>query len=183
MTSESGMAKESQSTRLVRSLEAARGCVLQVANRRSGFNGLSVCEGTVVRKIELKTVINTDYWFAINGLYGIQSLFFDPQYYLYFVLANERKVLIVRAAPFLQTQIPAYNTDVSEEVNDWLAATRKLCSNSGLNIIARVNFKLKTGIRKIVSDLEAGIDISRWNASVDSIWQADADENWTQSYP
>jgi hypothetical protein len=88
MSELNAMAKESEGLRLVRSLEEARGCTLRVAGRRTGFNGISVCEGMVVRKIELKTIVNSDYWFAINGLYGIESLFFDHQYYLYFTLVN-----------------------------------------------------------------------------------------------
>lgn len=105
----SGMAKEGKGIRLVKSLEEFRGCTLRIAGRRSGFNGISVYNGNIVRKIELKTVENSDNWFAINGLYGIESLFFDVQYYLYFALIREQKIVVAPGISFLQAQIPGYN--------------------------------------------------------------------------
>jgi hypothetical protein len=140
MSELSSLAKESRSNKIVKDLEQFRGCTLQIARRRAGFNGLSVCSGNVVRKIELKTVDRSDDWFAINGTYGIESLFFDPQYFLYFVLINENKVLIAQAIPFLQAQIPSYKTDVSNEMSEWLNKTRALSESAGLNIIPRINF-------------------------------------------
>jgi hypothetical protein len=179
----SGMAKERLSNTLVRDLEEFRGCTLQITGRRAGFNGLSVCEGTVVRKIELKTVDRTDYWFAINGVYGIESLFFDPRYYLYFVLINERKVLIAQAIPFLQAQIPKYNASVSEEVREWLDMTKALSSRAGLNIIPRINFKLRVGIRNLIALLDAGHGTHEWTSCVDSIWHSDGPGSWQMTFP
>lgn len=177
------LAKESLSNKIVKDLEKFRGCTLQITGRRTGFNGLSVCNGVVVRKIELKTVDRSDNWFAINGVYGIQSLFFDPQYYLYFVLINENKVLIAQAIPFLQAQIPTYRVDVEEEMKKWLGATRRLSENSGLNIIPRINFKLKIGIRKLISLLESGQATTDWHQCVDSVWQNVGAEGWLRTFP
>ena len=178
----SSMAKESLSTRLVRQLEEARGCTLRIAGRRSGFNGLSVCDGDVVRKIELKTVDRSDNWFAINGVYGIESLFFDPDYYLYFVLINERKVLIASAIPFLQAQIPSYSIEVGDDVREWIDLTKALGVKAGLNIIPRVNFKLKTGIRELISRLEAGNTVGAWSSGIDSLWVSDAPYSWRSTF-
>lgn len=183
MTELSSLAKESRSNVIVKDLERFRGCTLQIARRRAGFNGLSVCNGDVVRKIELKTVDRSDDWFAINGTYGIESLFFDPQYYLYFVLINENKVLIAQAIPFLQAQIPSYKTDVSNEMREWLEKTRTLSESAGLNIIPRINFKLKVGIRRLVAFLESGQAIDEWQHCVDSIWYSSTTGGWQRTFP
>ncbi len=177
------MAKESQSTRLVRSLEEFRGCSLQVTGRRAGFNGLSVCNGTVVRKIELKTVSNSDNWFAINGLYGIDSLFFDPQYYLYFVLPQEKIILIAEAVRFLQAQILGYNSEVGEDVREWIDLTRTLCTKSGLSIIPRINFKLRVGIRQLLKILELQQAHEEWQHCIDSVWRSQESGAWQRIFP
>lgn len=183
MSELSSLAKESRSNSIVKDLERFRGCTLQIARRRAGFNGLSVCNGDVVRKIELKTVDRSDNWFAINGTYGIESLFFDPQYYLYFVLINENKVLIAQAIPFLQAQIPSYKADLRDEMREWLEKTRTLSENAGLNIIPRINFKLRVGIRKLVALLESGQAVDDWRHCVDSIWHFTVLSGWQTTFP
>jgi hypothetical protein len=176
------MAKESRSNRLVGELEEFRGCTLQTTGRRTGFNGLAICHGNVVRKIEIKTVDRSDYWFAINGLHGIESLFLDPKYYLYFVLVNEQKIMIAQAAPFLKAQIPGYNADVSHDVEEWLNLTKTVGAKSGLNIIPRINFKLRVGIRELVRRLELGQEVDYWRHCVDSIWYSESPHSWRQTF-
>jgi hypothetical protein len=178
----SNLAKESRSNRLVKDLEEFRGCTLRIAGRRAGFNGLSVYDKDVVRKIEIKTVDRSDNWFAINGLYGIEKLFFDSQYYLYFVLINEMKILIAPAIPFLQAQIPTYNADTGREVSEWLELTRTLGTKSGLNIIPRINFKLKVGIRELVRLLESGQGTGDWLGCVDSVWCSAKLGSWHKTF-
>ncbi len=177
------MAKEGKGIRLVRSLEESRGCKLEVAGRRSGFNGLSVCQGEVVRKIELKTVENLDDWFAINGLYGIESLFFDTRYYLYFALIREQKILVAPGIAFLQSQIPGYKSDVGNDMREWIGLTKEIGAKSGLNIIPRVNFKLKLGIYSLVKVLENEHQDSQWSSAVDSIWHLTDAGTWQRTYP
>jgi hypothetical protein len=177
------MAKESESFQLVRSLEQFRGCEMKTANRRMGFNGVSICDGSIIRKVEVKTVVNSDNWFAINGLYGIESLFFDPQYYLYFVLSKERIIVIAQAMPFLQMQIPKYNSEVGDEVRQWTALTRQLCDISGLNVLPRINFKLKVGIRNLLKLLADKAESVQWQQSIDSVWQSEDGLNWTKTFP
>ena len=179
----STMGKESLGTQLVKDLEEFQGLTLQMAPRRAGFNGLAIRNGDVVKKIEIKTVDKSDNWFAINGLRGIESLFFDPQYYLYFVLVRERKVVIAQAIPFLQVQIPSYNPDVGDDMRRWLDLTRAIGEKSGLNIIPRVNFKLNVGIRAVVEILESGQDtIDDWQNCVESIWHSEAPHSWRRTF-
>ena len=178
----STMAKESISTELVKGLEEHRGLTLQIAPRRSGFNGLSVRNGEVVRKIEIKTVDRSDNWFAINGLRGIECLFFDPQYYLYFVLIREQKIMVAQATPFLRAQIPSYQPEVGDDMKKWLELTKAIGEKSGLNIIPRVNFKLRVGIRELVKLLETGQAADKWQDSVESIWCSGATCSWERTF-
>jgi hypothetical protein len=179
----STMAKESLSTQLVKDLEEFQGLVLQIAPRQAGFNGLAVRNGNVIRKIEIKSVDKSDNWFAINGLRGIECLFFDPQYYLYFVLIRERKIVVAKAMPFLQTQIPTYNPDVGDDMRRWLDLTKAISTESGLNIIPRVNFKLRVGIRTLVEMLESNRDADTWTDSIESIWSFEEPDSWRMTYP
>jgi hypothetical protein len=183
MSNLNSMAKESLSIQLLRDLEESRGLDLKVAGRRSGFNGVAVFHGDIVRKIEVKTVDRSDNWFAINGVHGIESLFFDSRYFLYFVLIYERKILIAPGAPFLRVQIPRYSTDVSDDTKAWLDLTKELSTKSGLNIIPRINFKLRVGIRDLISRLESGEEENDWIGCVDSIWHSDKDHLWDKTFP
>lgn len=178
----STMAKESLSTQLVKDLEEFQGQELQIASRRAGFNGLAIRNDNVVRKIEIKSVDKSDNWFAINGLRGIECLFFDPQYYLYFVLIRERKVVIAKAIPFLQTQIPTYNPDIGNAMREWLDLTKEIGEESGLNIIPRVNFKLTVGIRALIELLESNRDKDPWTDSIESIWALEEPDSWQMTY-
>lgn len=175
------MAKESISTELVKGLEEYQGLTLQIAPRQSGFNGLSVRNGEVMRKIEIKTVDRSDNWFAINGLRGIECLFFDPQYYLYFVLIREQKILVAQATPFLQAQIPSYQPEVGDDMKKWLELTKAIGEKSGLNIIPRVNFKLRVSIRELVRLLETGQAADKWQDSVESIWCSGTTCSWERT--
>lgn len=170
---------------LVKSLESFRGCEVRITGRRVGFNGLSICQGNIVRKIELKTVDKSDYWFAINGVYGIESLCFDPQYYLYFVLANpdEQRIVVAQAVPFMKAQIASYNADIVDDMREWLDQTKSLSTKSGLSIIPRINFKLRAGIRTIVQILEEDQGVSEWAQCIDSIWRLEPSGSWTRTFP
>lgn len=72
--------------RLVYLLETFKGAKIELVKRLSGFNGLSVYKDGKVRKIEIKTMQNSDKWIAINGVRAIDKLFFERDYWMYFVL-------------------------------------------------------------------------------------------------
>ena len=76
-------------TGLVCSLETHKGARIELVKRISGFNGLSVYRNGEVRKIEIKTMQNADKWIAINGDKAISKLFFESDYWIYFVLYPE----------------------------------------------------------------------------------------------
>lgn len=77
---------------LVCSVETFKKGHIQLVKRLSGFNGLSTYNSGEVRKIELKTMERSDHWIAINGHMAIDKLFFDRDYWMYFVLIPENIV-------------------------------------------------------------------------------------------
>lgn len=90
---------------LVTSLETTRDFALSLTAKRSGFNGLSISKSGEVRKIEVKTIHKSDTRFAVNGLQGIERLFLDKDYWIYFALLPENVVVVTHAVPFLQNQV------------------------------------------------------------------------------
>jgi hypothetical protein len=68
------------------SVETYRGSNIQIVKKQSGFNGLSTNKDGDVRKIEVKSMEKSFNWIAISGLIGIDKLFFERDYWIYFVL-------------------------------------------------------------------------------------------------
>lgn len=114
-----GSSTETLGWSLISSLETHRGCTIHLVNKKSGFNGLSTYHSGEIRKIELKTVERSDNWFAINGLEGIEKLFFDENYWLYFAIIPEKYVICTKAIPFLRHQVSA---KVEQSPTDYIGA-------------------------------------------------------------
>src|SRR3972149_2024280 len=91
------------------SVETFRGCRIEIVKRTSGFNGISTNKKGEVRKIEVKTMEHSDNWIAINGLTAIDKLFFERDYWLYFVLMPENIVVMTKALPFIRLQLELGN--------------------------------------------------------------------------
>lgn len=102
---------------MVASLETFKGCTIKIVTKGSGFNGLSTSLSGKVRKIELKTVKKSDDWFAINGLAGIEKLFFDDLYWLYFSVIPENYVIVT-------------SSDQWEKADRMLSAYEQVCRHN-----------------------------------------------------
>jgi hypothetical protein len=178
-----GSTTESRGWALVASLETFRGCSIKFSNKSSGFNGLSVNLSGESRKIELETVSHSDNWFAINGLSGIKKLFFDPTYWLYFSLVQEKTVLMVRALPFLEKQVNYRSGEnLLLELKTWIEQTEKITNDFGLHFIPRINFKVKTPIRQMIEQILSNSDGNDWKDIDISIWRMDNRGYWNKIY-
>lgn len=174
-----GGTTEARGWALIASLETFRGCSLKFANKRSGFNGLSVSNHGETRKIELKTVGHSDNWFAINGLQGIKKLFFDDEYWLYFSLIDERMVVTVKALPFLEMQLN-YRTDkdLMKQLEKWIKQTESITKDFGLQFIPRINFKVRIPIRQMVTQVLDNPDKDDWKLMSVNIWTLGDNGYW-----
>lgn len=178
-----GSSTESRGWALVASLETFKGCNINIVQKGSGFNGLSTSFSGEVRKIELKTVVKSDNWFAINGLAGIQRLFFDKSYWLYFSIIPEDYVMVVKAIPFLRRQVSSNIDDrVSEYISTWLSLTKAITKDFGIQFIPRINFKTQVPIRKMLSDVLDSPDDHDWGDVVKEIWQLNENGQWIKHY-
>jgi hypothetical protein len=162
---------------LVSSVETFKGRRLEFTKRLAGFNGISTSRDGDVRKVEIKTMGSSDNWIAINGLKAIDKLFFDPEYWLYFVLIPENIVVMAKALPFLKAQIAISDGDVfQDDLRGWIKNTRALSRKSGLKIFPRVHAKFKVPLRRIIE----GGDFSRWRGAIAEVWQNTG--GWTSLY-
>jgi hypothetical protein len=162
---------------LVSSVETYKGAKLNFAKRTSGFNGLSVYNSGEVRKIEIKTMQKSDYWIAINGFRAIDKLFFERDYWLYFVLVPENIVIMTRALPFIKFQLDLEkNLTFLEQLETWIKDTKKLSKDSGLKFHPRIDIKFKKNpLRQLVKDVISNKYDKNIRNSVIEIWQMEAD--------
>lgn len=166
---------------LVSSVETYKGAKLQFVKRLSGFNGLSIYSHGEVRKIEIKTMEKSDYWIAINGIIAIDKLFFERDYWLYFVLYPENIVVMAKALPFIKKQMKiSKEFDFLSDLENWMKSTRKLSKKSGLKFLPRINMKFNMPIRKLVSILISNNYDKEWENSVKEIWQNKS--NWEKIF-
>lgn len=156
---------------LVCSIETFKKGHIQLVKRLSGFNGLSTYNSGEVRKIELKTMEKSDYWIAINGHLAIDKLFFDRDYWMYFVLIPENIVVMTKALPFIKSQVKQSDNDFIKELENWIKSTKNLSKNSGLTFVPRINIKFTTPMRKLVQHILSGDYEKDWNDSVIEIWE------------
>lgn len=160
---------------LVTSLETSRGFSLSLTNKRSGFNGLSINKSGDVRKIEVKTVDKSDRWFAVNGLQGIERLFLDKDYWIYFALLPENTVIATHAVPFLRKQV-RYNhvgLDLSAELKEWIDLTKRRSREFGLRFVPRIHLNVRVPMRKLLKQILENPRSEEWHSVVAEIWKND----------
>jgi hypothetical protein len=163
------------------SVETFRGCTIQLVKKESGFNGLSTNKLGVVRKIEVKSMEKSFNWIAINSLIAIDKLFFERDYWIYFVLLPQNYVVMTKGLPFLRRQLSmSANVDFVEEMQDWMKATRKLTKKSSLKFIPRLHLKFPVSLDELVKHLAQNPSDKTWHESVIEIWQNSG--NWSRIY-
>ncbi len=166
-------------TGLVCSLETCKGAKINLVKRQSGFNGLSVYNDGKVRKIEIKTMQNSDRWIAINGVRAIDKLFFERDYWLYFVLYPENLVITTKALAFIQTQLDITNTKKElEELEQWMKLSKKLTRHKKFKFTPKINVSFPIPLRKLFKDFENYKN--KYANSVIEIWQNT--DNWKLIY-
>jgi len=169
-------------TGLVCSVETYKGARIELVRRTSGFNGLSIYKNGKVRKIEIKTMQSGDKWIAINGVRAIDKLFFERDYWIYFVLVPENIVVMTNGLSFLQQQFKlSKESDYLPDLELWLKTTRKLAKYTGFKFIPRINVLLPIPLRKLVKImLDDGENKKYWSDSVVEIWENK--EKWERVY-
>lgn len=166
---------------LVSSVETFRGCKLELVRRNSGFNGISTNKNGEVRKIEVKSMATNYKWIAISSLVAIDKLFFERDYWIYFVLLPQNYVVMTKGFPFIKKQLSFTPSDDSvNALQEWMKATRKLGKISGLTFLPKLQVKFPVGLDKIVEQLTKNPDETTWRDSVIEIWQNK--DGWKQLY-
>jgi len=157
---------------LVCSVETFRGCNIQLVRRNSGFNGISTNKSGEVRKIEVKSMARNYKWIAISSVVAIDKLFFERDYWIYFVLLPQNYVVMTKGFPFVKRQLSFTPKDDSTlALQEWMKATRRLGKVSGLKFLPKLQLKFPVGLDEIVSQLTQNPDDKSWRDSVIEIWQ------------
>jgi hypothetical protein len=157
---------------LVCSVETYRGCNIALVKKQSGFNGLSTNKDGEVRKIEVKSMEKSFNWIAISGLTAIDKLFFERDYWIYFVLLPQNYVVMTKGLPFVRRRLSfTENADFLTNMQSWMKATRKLTRGSGLKFLPKLQLKFPLPLDKLVKHLIEHPDDKTWHDSVIEIWQ------------
>jgi hypothetical protein len=163
------------------SVETYRGCTIQLVKKDSGFNGLSTNKNGEVRKIEVKTMEKSFNWIAISSVTAIDKLFFERDYWIYFVLVPQNYVVTTKGLPFIKRQLSfSANDDFFQNIDEWMKATRRLTRKSGLKFLPKLQLKFPLSIDKLVARLIEHPDDETWHDSVIEIWQNQG--NWKLLY-
>jgi hypothetical protein len=166
---------------LVCSVETFRGCSIHPVKKTSGFNGLSTNREGEVRKIEVKSMEKSFNWIAISSLVAIDKLFFERDYWIYFVLIPESYVVMTKGLPFITQQLSfSSNEAFIKNIQEWMKATRKLTRESGLTFLPKLQLKFPVPLNKLVAHLIQNPDDTTWHDSVIEIWQNRG--IWTRLY-
>lgn len=173
MAEEHSSKVEARGWGLVTSLETSRGFSLSLTNKRAGFNGLSISKSGDVRKIEVKTVYKSDKWFAVNGLHGIERLFLDKEYWIYFALLPENIVIVTHALSFLRKQVRYNHTglDLSAELKEWIDLTKRRSREFGLRFVPRIHLNVRVPMRKLLKQVLENPRDTEWHPVVAEIWE------------
>ena len=175
MPEEHSSRTEARGWGLVTSFETSRGFSLTLTAKRSGFNGLSISKSGEVRKIEVKTVEKGDRWFAVNGLQGIERLFLDKDYWIYFALLPENVVIVTHAVPFLRKQV-RYNhvdLDLTAELKEWIDLTKRRSRKFGLRFVPRIHLNVAVPMRRLLQQVLNDPENPEWHPVVAEIWKND----------
>ena len=166
---------------LVCSVETFRGCNIQLVRRNSGFNGISTNKKGEVRKIEVKSMATNYKWIAISSLVAIDKLFFERDYWIYFVLLPQNYVVMTKGFPFVKRQLSfTPNDDSVQALQEWMKASRRLGKLSGLKFLPKLQLKFPIGLDEIVERLSKNSNDKTWHDSVIEIWQNR--EGWKRLY-
>src|SRR5205085_7404492 len=149
---------------LVCSVETFRGCNIQLVKKESGFNGLSTNRNGEVRKIEVKSMEKSFHWIAISSITAIDKLFFERDYWIYFVLLPKNYIVMTKGLPFLKRQLAfSSDEDFIQSIQDWMRATRRLTRKSGLKFQPKLQLKFPISLDKLVEHLINNPDDSIWH--------------------
>jgi len=163
---------------LVCSLETFKGAKIELVKRLSGFNGLSVYKYGQVRKIEVKTMQRGDKWIAINGVRAIDKLFFEQDYWIYFVLIPENIVIATKGLQFIQKQLKLNNNiEYLTELKDLMIDIKHLSKETSLKLTLKINVPFSTPMltKQIVEKQVVG-----WENAIIEIWENKS--TWIQIY-
>lgn len=168
-------------TGLVCSLETFKGAEIELVNRRSGFNGLSVYKNGKIRKIEVKTMQRADKWIAINGIRAIDKLFFERDYWIYFVLVPENIIVVTNGLHFIKKQLKTTD-DITylADLELWMKTTKRLSGVTGFTFTPKINVFLSYPIRTLLKVILEDRKTEEWEESVIEIWQNK--EKWTRLF-
>ncbi len=157
-------------TGLVCSLETYKGANIQLVKRLSGFNGLSVYKDGEVRKIEIKTMQNSDKWIAVNGAKAINKLFFENDYWFYFVLYPENIVIVTKALLFMEAQFEFHNANTYlDDLKQWLMLSKKLTLSNKFKYTTKINVSFPIPIRQLYTNFDKYKE--QFQESIKEIWQ------------
>jgi len=88
---------------------------------------------------------NSFNWIAISSTVGIDKLFFERDYWIYFVLVPQNHVVMVKEYPFLKKQMQfSADDEFITNLNQWMKYTKCISKGSTLKLLPKIQLKFPT---------------------------------------
>ena len=111
-------------------------------------------------------------WIAVSSLTAIDKLFFERDYWIYFVLLPQNYIIMTKGLPFIKRQLSfSANEDFTVNIREWMKSTKKLTRGSGLKFLPKLQLKFPFALDKLTEHLILNPDDDTWHDSVIEIWQ------------
>jgi hypothetical protein len=109
------------------------------------------------------------------------KLFFERDYWIYFVLLPHNYVVMTKGLPFIRQQLSlSLEDNFLPDLETWMKSTRKLGRRSHLKFLAKLQLKFPMPLDKLVKHLIENPDDKTWHDSVIKIWQNKS--SWARLY-
>ncbi len=120
-------------------------------------------------------------WIAVSSLTAIDKLFFERDYWLYFVLVPQNIVVMTKGLPFVKRQLSfTTNDDFLSNLEQWMKSTRRLTRGSGLKFLPKIQLKFPVPLNELVEHLVQNPNDQTWHDSIIEIWENK--DNWNRLY-
>lgn len=127
---------------------------------------------------------NSFNWIAISSTIAIDKLFFERDYWIYFVLVPQNYVVMVKGFPFLKKQMQfSADDEFIANLNEWMKYTKRISKGSTLKFLPKLQLKFPTPLNKLVEPLIQNPDDEEWHDSVIEIWQNQSARNCLYKAP
>ncbi len=107
-------------------------------------------------------------------------MFFEQDYWIYFVLVPENIIVCAIGLKFIQHQMKLNNNiKYLNEMKEWMLSTKNLAKNTGLQLTLKINVPFSVPLRKLTNEILHSGETD-WDEAIIEIWENKG--NWNKIF-